>query len=68
MFYPNGNGSEGTYNESEFWNEDPDLAGCTITEIRHVISSLNISPDGQGGADVDGEWVWEVWGDCGGGD
>lgn len=67
LFYPNGSGSGGTYHESEFWNLSPDLAGCTVTEIRNVITSLTFTPEGEGGI-VDGEWVWEVWGDCGGGD
>jgi hypothetical protein len=65
MFYPIYNGASGSFSETEFWHKNPDLKGCTITRIRHVIESLVFTPSG-GGALVDGEWVWEVWGNCGG--
>ena len=63
MFYPIYNGASGSFRETEFWHKNPDLEGCTITRIRHVIESLVFTPSA-GGALVDGEWVWEVWGNC----
>ena len=66
MFFQTSNGAGRQFNESEFWHRSPDFKGCTITRIRHVISALTITFN-SGGANVDGEWVWEVWGRCGGG-
>jgi hypothetical protein len=65
--YPPGSGSYGLYAESEFWKRSPDFAGCEIDRIRLIVSSLSLVPDGDS-TNVDAEWVWEVWGDCGGGD
>lgn len=67
MLYPPGSGSAGIYRESEFWNRSPDFAGCEIDRIRLIISSLTVVP-GIDSTRVDGEWTWEVWGDCSGGD
>ncbi len=64
-FYPGGNGAGGLFYDSDFWLKSPDFAGCTISRIRLVVSSLDIT-NRYGWSDVDGEWVWEIWGKCGG--
>jgi hypothetical protein len=67
QLYPPGSGSAGLYAESEFWNRSTDFAGCEIDRLRLIVSSLTLVPDGDG-TRVDAEWIWQVWGDCGGGD
>lgn len=62
FLFPSGSGIQRMFREQDFAPDPPDLAGCTIHEVRLVLHSLSISPEGL----FDADYEWQFRGDCGG--